>query len=185
MVDVIVLAGGKSTRMKQNKMLLLIDGKPIIYWTIKPFLSLVDKVIVVTGKYHEEIKEALKDLPVEIVRNENYELGMFSSVKKGVEVVNHDFMIIPGDCPFVSTETIKKIINGKGDIRFPKYLSKEGHPLYIKYKYKEELLSYPVDSNLKLFRDSHNYEIINVRDKFVVTNLNSFLDYEKIKTERK
>ena len=39
----------------------------------------------------------------------------------------------------------------------------------------------PLDSNLKVFRDSKNYEIINVEDKNIVINLNEFLDYQNIK----
>ena len=38
-----------------------------------------------------------------------------------------------------------------------------------------------IASNLKVFRDSKNYEIINVEDKNIVINLNEFLDYQNIK----
>ena len=57
----IVLAGGSSTRAKLNKLLLEVDRKPLICHTINTISPFVDKVIVVTGKYHDElIKVAYK-----------------------------------------------------------------------------------------------------------------------------
>lgn len=180
MAECIILAGGKSTRMGTNKLLLDYYGHPLIWYTIHSALPFVSRVIIVTGKYDKEIREALKDEPITIVTNHNYELGMFSSVLTGVRETRDDFLVLPGDCPFVSSDTFKKVLNGKGDIRYPKYQNQEGHPLYISKKYKEELLSFGLDNNLKLFRDSKNCEIINVEDKNIVMNLNTILDLNKL-----
>ena len=49
MADGIILAGGKSTRMKTNKMLLTINEHPIIWHTLKSIEPFVSKVIIVTG----------------------------------------------------------------------------------------------------------------------------------------
>lgn len=183
MTECIILAGGKSTRMGTNKLLLDYQGHPLIWHTIQSVSPFVDRVIVVTGRYDQEIREALKDEKVTIVTNKDYELGMFSSVLTGVKETTGDFLILPGDCPFVRRTTIEKILNAEGDIRYPKYQDKEGHPLYISKKYKSELLSYPLDSNLKVFRDSKKCEIINVEDKNIVMNLNTILDLNQAITE--
>ena len=180
MAECIVLAGGKSTRMGTNKLLLDYKGHPLIWYTIHSVLPFVSRVIVVTGRYDKEIREALKDEHVTIVTNKNYELGMFSSVLTGVKETKEDFLVLPGDCPFISKETFKKILNGKGDIRYPMHQNQEGHPLYISKKYKDELLSFGLDNNLKLFRDSKKCEIINVEDKNIVMNLNTILDFNKL-----
>ena len=180
MTECIILAGGKSTRMKTNKMLLDYKGHPLIWHTIKSFEGLVSKIIVVTGKYDKEIRDALVGEQVTFVYNKDYELGMFSSVIEGIKATSEDFFIIPGDCPFVKKETIKIILNSNGDIRVPSYHDKDGHPIFISKKYKDELLRLPLDYNLKLFRDSKKYEIINVEDKNIVINLNNFLDYQDI-----
>lgn len=181
MAECIILAGGKSTRMKTNKMLLDFKGHPILWHTIKSVEPFVNKVIVVTGRYDKEIREALKDEKVSFVYNKDYEKGMFSSVLTGVKETRDDFFVLPGDCPFIKGETFEKILNGKSDIRVPRYQNEDGHPLYISKKYKQELLSSPLDFNLKMFRDSKNYEIINVGDQNIVVNLNEYLDYLNIK----
>ena len=180
MAECIILAGGKSTRMGTNKMLLDFKGHPLLWHTIQSVSPFVSKVIVVTGKYDKEIRDALKDQNVTFIYNKDYELGMFSSVLTGVKETNDDFMIIPGDCPFVKPETFKKILSGKGDIRYPKCGDLEGHPLYISRKYKSELLNFGLDSNLKVFRDSKKCEIIDVEDQNIVMNLNFILDFYQL-----
>ena len=180
MAECIILAGGKSTRMGTNKMLLDFKGHPLLWHTIQSVSPFMSKVIVVTGKYDKEIRDALKDQNVTFIYNKDYELGMFSSVLTGVKETTDDFMIIPGDCPFVKPETFKKILSGKGDIRYPKCGELEGHPLYISRKYKSELLNFGLDSNLKVFRDSKKCEIIDVEDQNIVMNLNSILDFYQL-----
>ena len=102
MAEGIILAGGKSVRMKQNKMLLSFRGHPLIWYTIQSMKPNVSRVIVVTGRYDKEIREALKDeTNITFVYNKDYELGMFSSVLTGVKETKEDFFIVPGDCPFI------------------------------------------------------------------------------------
>ena len=180
MAEAIILAGGKSTRMGTNKMLLDYKGHPLLWYTIHSALPFVSRVIVVTGKYDKEIRQALKDEPVTFVYNKDYELGMFSSVLAGVKETKEDFLVIPGDCPFIQKETFEAILSSKEDIRYPSYHDIEGHPLYISKKYKSELLSYGLDNNLKMFRDSKKCEIIIVEDKNIVMNLNDINDFTNI-----
>ena len=152
---------------------------------IKSIAPFVDRVIIVTGHYDKEIREALKNENVSFIYNKDYEKGMFSSVLAGVKETKGDFFIIPGDCPFVQENTFKAILNGTGEIRVPRVNGVDGHPIYISKKYKEELLSMSLDNNLKSFRDKKNYEIIDVEDQNIAINLNEFLDYQNIKLAEK
>ena len=110
---------------------------------------------------------------------------MFSSVLTGVKETRDDFLVLPGDCPFVKKETIQKVLNGTGDIRYPVYKNQEGHPLYISKKYKEELLNFGLDNNLKVFRDSKKCEIINVEDQNIVMNLNDIHEFMDVQIKLK
>lgn len=185
MIYGVILAGGKSSRMNENKMLVNLFDKPVILHAIESLSYACEHIIVVTGKYDKEIREALKDIDVEIVTNKDYEKGMFSSVLAGIQRVNGDFLLLPGDCPIIKKETIDSLLKGKEKIRVPAYKGKNGHPIYISYEYKDELLSYPLDFNLKSFRENHKYEIIDVEDENIVINLNTVLDVINFKTERK
>ena len=67
MICGVILAGGKSSRMGQNKILLPYEGKPLLFYAFETMSRHVDRVIVVTGKYDKEIREALKGKDVKIV----------------------------------------------------------------------------------------------------------------------
>ncbi len=180
MVDGIILAGGYSSRTKQNKMTLKLDGKELILHTISRMKSVCDRIICVTGHYHDEIKKLLEnDESVTIVKNANYENGMFSSVLTGVGHVDNSFFIIPGDCPFVEPSTYEKILKGNKKIRVPSYMRHLGHPVYIDIGLKKELLEGKY-ANLKEFRNAHDFEYIDVDDKNILIDIDTLKDYKTL-----
>lgn len=62
MADGIILAAGYSSRAKTNKMLLLFENESLIIHSINGMMPFVSHIFVITGHYHQEIKDALKDL---------------------------------------------------------------------------------------------------------------------------
>ncbi|MDD3207234.1 MAG: NTP transferase domain-containing protein [Bacilli bacterium] len=181
MTQGIILAAGYSSRAETNKMLLTHKGRFLIAHAVEGMLPFVDEVIVVTGHYHEEVKEALKSYSkVTIVYNSDYSKGMFSSVQAGVRKTKGDFFILPGDCPFVSGDTYQKLLLGSKEMRVPVYQNRTGHPLFIKHSIKDELLNEPVTSNLKLFRNRHDYEIIKTEDSQILMDIDTPRDYQKL-----
>ena len=184
MITGIILAGGKSTRAGQNKLLLEVGGKPIVLHTIKAMRPFVDKLIVVTGRYHDELCKVLKD--VEVVFNKKYEDGMFSSVRAGVAQAEGNFFVLPGDCPFVSKKTISALLDcdESFSIRVPTYDGHTGHPMYVNRKLRRRILHEPHDSNLRIFRDEIGYETVEVDDKSILNDVDTIEDYEKLLKER-
>ena len=180
----IVLAGGSSTRANVNKLLLEVDRKPLICHTINTISPFVDKVIVVTGKFHNELSKVITDC--EIVFNSQYELGMFSSVLTGVKkALGNDVLLIPGDITNVSSETIQALLSGTKDIRIPSFNGKTGHPVFISKVYIDLLSKEPIDSKLCEFIAKHNdvTEIINVNDSFINFDVDTLDDYNKLRKE--
>jgi molybdenum cofactor cytidylyltransferase len=181
MYDGIILAGGYSSRLKKNKMTLKINDQEIILHTIRHMHKICEKIIVVTGHYHEELVELLKDISyIEIVKNKNYELGMFSSVLIGVKQVKNSFFITPGDYPLISSRTYEVIANGKKKIRVPSYDKHLGHPIFIDISLKTELLNGGF-KNLKAFRDAHDFEYIDVNDSNILLDIDTLEDLQTLK----
>ena len=186
MAQGIVLAGGFSSRMQENKMHLFIEGKPLLMFTIEAIKPFVNKIILVTGHYDSDIRSFIKeDEKLTIVYNKDYEKGMFSSVQTGVRLVTEDFFIVPGDIPFISAGTYDALLKGSKPVRYPSYHGKDGHPLFIKYELKQKLLDEPIDSNLKVFRDKQDREAIEVEDKYIVRDIDTIEQYKQVMEERK
>ena len=186
MIQAVILAGGFSSRAKSNKMRFLVGDKPLLEHTIESVKPIVEKVIVVTGHYDQDIKEFIKeDDKVKIVYNKDYEKGMFSSVLTGVKETTDNFFVMPGDIPFIKKETFLALLNGTKPLRYPTYQGKEGHPLYISKALKESLLKEPIESNLRVFRDRQDKEAIEVDDKNILKDIDTKEQYEKLIAERK
>ena len=180
----IVLAGGSSTRAKVNKLLLEVDRKPLICHTIDTISSFVDKVVVVTGKYHDELSRVITN--AEIVFNSRHELGMFSSVLAGLKAAKgNDVLLIPGDITNVSKASVEALLQGSKGIRIPSFEGVTGHPVFLSKENVELILKEPVDSRLCDYIAKHNedVEIIEVKDKFINFDVDTIEDYNKLRKE--
>lgn len=183
MAQGIILAAGYSSRAQTNKMLLIYKGKFLISHAIEGMLPFVSHIFVVTGHYHLEIQDALKNIPhVTIVQNERYGEGMFSSVLSGVSQTSDDFFILPGDCPFVSSSTYEKLLLTSKTLGVPTYLGNTGHPLFLKAVMKSALLEEPRSSNLKMFRNRQDYELVKTNDPNILTDIDTPADYQSLHT---
>jgi molybdenum cofactor cytidylyltransferase len=112
-ISAVVLAAGLGRRMGGTKMLADFGGKPMLVATVENILaSCVDEVIVVTGHEDEKVRAALLKLNVRFAHNPDYETGMASSLRVGVESAkNADAVIIClGDMPRVSAQVMDRLI---------------------------------------------------------------------------
>ena len=180
MMTALILAGGCSSRAKTNKLLLKVNNKPLILNTISSLSSLVDELVVVTGKFDKELRPYLSNFKV--VYNKDYELGMFSSVKAGIKDIDSDLLILPGDISNVSSKTISAIIANKGLITIPTYNGKSGHPLFLNKEMVNKLKQEDLNSNLRAFINS-NIDYVNyveVDDPFINFDVDTIEDYNRL-----
>ncbi len=184
MAQGIILAAGFSSRVQTNKMLLKINGRYLIEHAIlsmKPFTS---HIYVVMGHYEKEIKEKIEHLEhVSFITNKHYEQGMFSSIQTGVFVMDEDFFILPGDCPFVSKKTYNALLQGTKKIRVPSYKYQRGHPIWVDKTLKEDLLKEPFTSNMKAFRNRYDFETIEGNDLHVLDDIDTLKDFQELTLE--
>lgn len=180
--DAVILAAGYSSRAKTNKMALMINQQSILSRIIETFYPLSEKIVIVGGHHFDEMKKLVSDYEkVTLVKNENYDLGMFSSVKRGVAEMENDFFLTPGDYPMIHSSTCKKLMLGTGDMVIPTYNGRKGHPVFIKKELIASLIKEPVSSNLKNFRDRQHLSYIPVEDEGILLDVDTMDDYKMIK----
>lgn len=81
----IILAAGGSTRFGQPKPLLDWQGVPFIRAVAETALTAgLSPVVVVSGANAEQVEAAVNDMPVMIVRNEDWQNGQSSSIRAGL-----------------------------------------------------------------------------------------------------
>ena len=149
-ISATILAAGASKRMgNRNKLLLLVDNKPIIYLVIKTVLkSKLDQTILVTGHQNYEIEKVLPKGEYSIIYNKHWSQGMMSSISSGMSQIHDDTngnMIILGDMPFITSQTINLLIdefkkcNGN-HIVYPIYKARQANPVIFPKKYFSEIM---------------------------------------------
>jgi len=112
----IILAGGKSKRMKSKKSKVLhkLCGKPIISYPIKACKSLIpDELYIVIGQNSEDIKNVINDSNIVFVY-QSEPLGTGHAVMQVIPYLKNkdmDVLVMPADAPLIRIETIKELYN--------------------------------------------------------------------------
>lgn len=118
-VDALILAAGKGTRMKSEipKVLHRIGNKTLIEILIDKIMDMVDRVIVVVGYRGDEVRKYLSQKYNSLIFVEQKEqLGTAHAVKVALDKLQGDVtIIIPGDAPFVSKDTIRMMLDSLKD----------------------------------------------------------------------
>lgn len=177
----IILAGGCSSRMGENKLMLKLGENTIISRVIENVkASKIEEVVLVYGKY---------DVDTDVIKiyNPDYELGMSTSIKRGLEGFEGDgVMLILGDMPFVSTEIINKLYDefsaSNRNIIAPIYKRKRGNPVIIGKKYFQELLKNTGDKGARDIINNNDYdvELIEVRNDGIFVDIDDEESYKAI-----
>ncbi len=139
MIKAILLAAGQSKRMKsENKLIKLYKNKPLIKYSLNVLTkSKVNKIIIVLGHQHKELKKIIKkNKKIIFTYNKNYNKGMASSIKMGLKKVSKNdkgFIVAQSDMPFVKQSDINKICRSINSKKFLvhalKYKTRVGNPI--------------------------------------------------------
>ncbi len=185
MIDGIVLAAGKSSRTKKYKLTLPFGDKTVIEHTVGGMYDVCDRIIVVIGHRPDAIKNALANYDkVKFAVNDNYEMGMFTSVKVGVSHSDADkIFILPGDYPLIGENVYRKMLAADGKIVIPTFRERNGHPVLIDGNLVEELLAEPDDSNLKIFLNKKGYKNVEIDEEGIILDIDTMEDYENVRTK--
>ena len=186
MIKAILLAAGQSKRMKsENKLIKLYKNKPLINYSLNVLKkSKVNKIIIVLGHQHKEVKKIIKkNKKIIFTYNKNYKQGMASSIKMGLKKVfkNDDgFIVAQSDMPFVKLSDINKICRSIKTKQFLvhalKYKNRLGNPIgfdisLIK-KFKNIKGQFGAKFMVKRLKNRTNF--INI------SSLKSFKDFDKV-----
>lgn len=199
----LILAAGYSSRMRELKALLPFGGETLVARQINCFVSAgISEIHVVVGYKAEEIAKAIGSLPVNIVYNENYPLGMFASVQAGVRAVNSDIytpsslttcrgartmgvFLLPVDYALAQPFTIEvlkdRFEKGSAKILYPCYKGRKGHPPLFTSELIDEILSSPLDGGLKGVFERHKEEAeyVDMGNETCLIDIDSKQDYYK------
>jgi molybdenum cofactor cytidylyltransferase len=181
-VEGVVLAAGLASRSGGFKMTLPLGDKTVIERSIEGMYGIVSRILVVVGWQAERIHQVLAAYDkVEIVLNQQFRAGMFSSVKAGLARVRaSSFFLLPGDCPLTGADIYARMLAVPGDIVVPTFEGKRGHPTLFRSTLIPEILSQPDDSTLRHYVDRKGYAAVEVKDDGILYDMDTPKDYAAV-----
>jgi len=190
MISAILLAAGQSKRMNgENKLTKEIQGISVIKLSVKNILaSSINELIIVLG-HQKEIIEKLVDKheKTKFVFNKNFESGMASSIKAGLNNLSEKteaFFICLGDMPMVSHDIYNQLIKSKDnkEIIVPTYKGQQGNPVLFDKSMKEKVLNISGDIGAKKILELNKDKILNleINDQNISKSFNTQGDFSSL-----
>ena len=205
----VILAAGDSSRMGQDKALLLwppvshpskiaqggaASSETILSAAIQALSQFCEMVIVVAGKNEMGLRPVVYGRGAFLVRNPNPERGQFSSLQTGLREVlgrgRDNAMVTLVDRPPPRAETVSDLVNAFAGrdhgvwAIIPEYRGKHGHPILIGREMIEAFLKAPVSGNAREVEHANQERIayLAADDPLVTANVDTPEDYAALQS---
>ena len=189
-IGIILLAAGSSSRMGRSKQMLEVNGEQLLQRITRVALdSDATKVIVVLGANEQAHRKSIQQLPIEIRINPNWQLGMGSSLKKGLQsllelVPELDAVIVMVcDQPSITTVHLNKLIQTFKETNSPVvasyYANSAGVPALFEKSVFEKLLTIENESGAKKIIQQHKELVKTIDFPQGAIDLDTPDDYQK------
>lgn len=176
----IVLASGFSRRMGFNKLLMPVNSKLMVEYTLE-LLGKIDfyEKIVVTA--YQEIAALSGQYGCQAVINTQPFKGQSESMRLGIEACpNCDgYMFFNGDMPYLKEATVNKIIEqfsrNMSGIIVPRYGQRNGNPVLFSAGFRAELMAVAGDiGGRAVIRNNQAHLVyVDIKDKIQGKDIDS------------
>ena len=194
MISAVLLAAGESRRMGEFKQLLPLGNKTLVECCVDNLLaSSVDDIVVVLGHCAIDVRNALGHRPVRFVLNEDYQEGMSTSIKRGIEALPREtdaVLISLSDQPQIGSEVINKLIEvyktEKPLVVIPTYNGRNGHPIILDLTLRGEILAMDPMKGLRqvVHANSNRAVRVEVPTDAILIDLDWPEDYQRLSKPR-
>ena len=199
-IAAIILAAGASRRMGQPKQLLSYRGQTLLSYVIQCVLaSSCSPVIVVLGANSDKVESVIEKIPVNIVKNPEWNQGMSSSIRYGVQYIREHCLNVDGslnvdgmiffacDQPCISIGVIEQLIHryaeSKKTIIASRYGETIGIPVLFAHGFCTELEQLKGDVGAKSIIQKYHEQVATVEFAKGKIDLDTFAEYQKFTSE--
>jgi molybdenum cofactor cytidylyltransferase len=146
-VAAVVLAAGASTRLGEPKQLVLLGGETLLERSVRIAREAgCSPVVVVLGANHAHVLDRCLLRDAEFVINKDWEEGMGSSIRLGVQTLKkvaedvEGVVLMTCDQPAVTAQHLH-FITAKDEIKASRYAGRNGIPAYFPAEYFGKLMT--------------------------------------------
>ncbi len=164
----LVLAAGGSTRLGAPKQLLPYGSGTLLDHVLSTARACAfDQLVCVIGGAADEIRKDVDLTGATVVENSHFGEGCSSSIAAALNTVDpraNVLVLMLGDQPGVTAETVKTLLAGRGDAPLAAcaYEDGRGHPLAFARSTFAELQQLHGDKGVWKLLDRHGEEVVDV-----------------------
>ena len=194
-IGLILLAAGNSSRMGTAKQLLSYQGKTLLDRTIDTALKVFDRdhIILVLGADHNEIASKIENKNIQISINDDWQSGMASSIKVGLEALIKQFpdmeqcFISVCDQPYLTSDIFTEMFqlkeNSNKEIIAARYSDTIGVPALFSKKYFEVLMELSGEQGAKKIILQNMEDVETFEFEKGAIDIDTKVDYENLKSK--
>lgn len=190
MIAGVLLAAGLSRRMGRAKLLMPLEGRPVVRHAADRLVQGgIAPVVVVVGPDAPGVRAALTGLPVTFAVNPDPAAGQASSLIAGIRALPPEAdaaLVALGDQPFVPADVIRGLIEafarGGAAIAAPRYREGLGNPVLFSASVFPELLALQGDRGARAVveRDPARVALVDF-DLPMPQDVDTQADYDRLR----
>lgn len=189
MTGIIILAAGSSSRLGKPKQNLIFSGQTLLQRTIHTALRInCGPVIVVLGGNANLIKPALGNFEVDIIFNADWQEGISSSIRTGIQHLEkkhpqaNSAVLMLCDQPYVDENILQKLIAAgkQGTIVASGYNETTGPPAFFGRYYFPELLALKGNEGAKNLMLKHKQEVTTIPFELGGVDIDTVEDFQRL-----
>ena len=186
----VILAAGESTRFGRPKQLLDWKGQPFVHAVARTALEVgLDPVIVVVGANADRVREAVQDLNVRILQNDDWRNGQSSSIRNGVQALKDEshagaaiFLLV--DQPQVTQSILQALVEkhaeGLYPVVAPLVVDQRANPVLFDRTTFADLLELTGDIGGRAIFHKHRVEYLPWHDDRLLLDVDTPEQYERL-----
>jgi molybdenum cofactor cytidylyltransferase len=193
MLDIVILAAGASKRLGRSKQLLELNNESLVCRTAKVAIELTDyfnlnRPHLISGKDHQAVNAAVKELPVLTHYNSNWQEGMGSSIASSIEHLNLNssgVLFMTCDQVLLTSDLLKPLIetwqHKPDNIIASIYGDVTGIPVIFPAQYYTDISLLSSDKGAKSMLQKYKETVVSVEISAAAQDLDNEDDERKVR----
>ena len=187
---ILILAAGESKRMGEPKQLLPYNNSTLLLHAIEQANSIkYADVFIVIGAHFADVFKSIRGQRATILKNNNWEEGMGSSISKGVELIkkknNYNRVLVTlADTPLVTKEHYEELISLSDEtgkrIILTNYEEISGVPAIFDKSLFNELTILSDNEGAKPVVEKYKKEVLRMTSKIPFFDVDTKEAYQKL-----
>jgi CTP:molybdopterin cytidylyltransferase MocA len=157
MIVGLLLAAGGARRFRSQKLVAPYRGAPLVTHAAARLRSATDEMVTVVGHAAAQVRGALASIDGRVVENDRWEMGLATSLRRGVEAMPPDaeaLVVAVGDQPGLDPAVVRAVIARWRESGRPivsaSYRGVRAHPVLFARPVFPELLALAGDAGARL-----------------------------------